>query len=57
MKAPISKRVRQILSDARTARELVKQLIMSLRTNQPAEIWIGNDRYALVRVTGQRSIV
>lgn len=55
MKAPISERVRRILSNPQAAHELVKQVILSRRTNHSAEIQIGKDRYELVRITGQET--
>ena len=53
MKAPISNRVRRILSDPGTAHDLVKQVIESRRTNHKAQIQVGQERFELVRVTGK----
>lgn len=53
MKAPVSDRIRRILSDPSAAHDLVKKVIESRRTNHTAQIQIGQERFELVRVTGK----
>lgn len=51
MKAPISDRVRRILSDPALARELVRKTIQSQRGGGEAVIEVDGQQYRLERVT------
>ncbi len=50
MEAPISERIRAILSDRKQARELVKQTLASQRGDGTGLVTIGNETFRLVRV-------
>jgi hypothetical protein len=49
MKAPMSKNIREILSDVKKSKALSGQILNSLKTGKPPVYKIGGKSYALVR--------